>query len=90
MFKCIIHVLSTNTLFMKQNVLNFTSELCRLVLFGHATTSFSDHQRQNQHKSKWDTGTSAVFFMEFWFVSLGRSGYLYMELGVFNSGKVTK
>ena len=75
---------------MKKNVLNFTSELCGLVLLSHVTISLSDHQGQNQHKNKWNTGTSAVFFMEFWLSSLGRSGYLYMELGVLNCGKVTK
>ena len=75
---------------MKKNVLNFTSELCGLVLLSHVTISLSNHQRQNQHKNKWFTGTSGVFCMEFWFSSLGRFGYLYMELSVFNSGKVTK
>ena len=52
-------------------------------------TSVSELQRP-EHKNGWNTGTTAVFCLEFWFSSLGRSGCLYMELGILNSGKVTK
>ena len=31
-----------------------------------------------------------MLFMEFWFSSLGRFAYFYLELGVLNCGKVNK
>ena len=59
-------------------------------MFINAATNLPDHKGCLLHKIRWDIRRSGVFRLEWRDVSLGRISYLYLEPGVFNSGKVVK
>ena len=64
--------------------------MCGLVLFRHAALRVADYKRPRPYKRRWAIRKSGVLSLEFRFSSVGRFGYFYVELGLFNSGKVMK
>ena len=67
----------------------FISEFCRHIFFIHAAIKFPDCERHYNYKDRGDIRICGVLSLEYRFSCLGWFPRFHLELGLFNSGKVT-